>query len=247
MRSSAFRITAVYVIVGILWILLSDRLVATLVADSDRLASIQILKGWFFVFATGGLLYLLLRQNERAEERTREQASLVEKVHDAIVVYDAQDRVAFWNEAAQRIYGWAASEALGKQSKDFFQSHPEEMKELEQARTAVFQKGEWSGELYLHTKDGRKIIVELRRTLLRDAQGAPRRKLVMSSDITEKKTLEAQVHRTQRPGKPRRPGQRHCPRPQQHVDPHSDVGEVATEKPGGGQTPALARRPAGRC
>ncbi|MBJ6958627.1 PAS domain S-box protein, partial [Vibrio cholerae] len=51
---------------------------------------------------------------KNAEERIRQQASLLEKTQDAIIVCDPALRVVFWNRAAVEIYGYGVEEAVGK-------------------------------------------------------------------------------------------------------------------------------------
>jgi len=77
-RTLALRITIIYLVVGGLWILLSDRLLDLFVADPAQLTQVQTYKGWFFVALTGFLLYALVRRQARAlrkgEEALRLQA-----------------------------------------------------------------------------------------------------------------------------------------------------------------------------
>ena len=47
-----FRIVAIYVAVGGLWILFSDQLLAGVVSDLVTLARLHTLKGWFYVLVT---------------------------------------------------------------------------------------------------------------------------------------------------------------------------------------------------
>src|ERR1017187_8722491 len=57
-------------------------------------------------------------------------------------------------------------------------------------RTAIEREGAWNGELQAQTRDGRKIIVDCRSTLVRDEAGRPRARLSFLADVTEKKLLE---------------------------------------------------------
>lgn len=41
-------------------------------------------------------------------------AALVRGMADAVVVADAAGTIVFWNDAAQRVFGWTAEEALGQ-------------------------------------------------------------------------------------------------------------------------------------
>ncbi|MCB0297308.1 MAG: PAS domain S-box protein, partial [Calditrichaeota bacterium] len=63
------------------------------------------------------------------------------------------------------------------------------------SRRAVLEHKEWQGELYQVTKEGREIIVESRWTLVHDKQGEAKSILVVNTDITDKKKIEAQFLR----------------------------------------------------
>ena len=49
-----------------------------------------------------------------AEETIREQAALLDKASDAIILCDLDWRIRFWNQGAERVYGWKSEEAVGK-------------------------------------------------------------------------------------------------------------------------------------
>ena len=61
------RIALLYGVFGGLWILLSDRVVNSLVGDPQRLAELQTYKGWLFVLLSTLLIYALpgIRRLER--------------------------------------------------------------------------------------------------------------------------------------------------------------------------------------
>lgn len=52
----------IYVLIGVLWILFSDRILATLVPDPEEQAAWQLFKGWMYVAATAVFLYLLVQR-----------------------------------------------------------------------------------------------------------------------------------------------------------------------------------------
>jgi PAS domain S-box-containing protein len=132
-----------------------------------------------------------------AEEKIREQAALLDKASDAIILCDLKRRVLFWNQGAERIYGWTTSEACGKNLADLLfngNSPPE----IDAAIKTLHERGEWAGELQEFTKDNRSLIVQGRATLIRDEQGRPKSLLIINTDITERKQLEEQFLRSQR-------------------------------------------------
>ena len=59
-----------------------------------------------------------MTERKLAEERIRQQASLLDKAQDAILVCDLNQRILYWNKGAERIYGWVAEEVLGKEVSD---------------------------------------------------------------------------------------------------------------------------------
>ena len=140
---------------------------------------------------------LLLARNERASHTLREQASLLDKAQDAIVVTDLQRRLTFWNKSAERLYGWTSQEAIGQVMTELF--YPDgEGREVHHAFDDVLRHGEWTGELQLQTKAGRRVIIESRWTLVRDANGDPRSIMSINTDVTDRRQLEQQFYRAQR-------------------------------------------------
>jgi two-component system cell cycle sensor histidine kinase/response regulator CckA len=137
-----------------------------------------------------------ITERKRGEEQIREQAALLDQAQDAILVRDLEHNILFWNKGAERIYGWTAVEAVGRNAVELLLNEPSS--QFENARQAVIDKGEWSGEIHQIRRDGAEIIVESRWTLVRDDQGTPTSILVINTDITEKKRMEAQFLRAQR-------------------------------------------------
>jgi PAS domain S-box-containing protein len=128
-----------------------------------------------------------------AEERIGEQAELLDRAQDAILVRDLHDTIIYWNKSAERLYGWSANEIIGRNALDLlFKYAPPEYAE---AQRVLQESGEWRGEMHQITKDGREIFVESRWTLVLDESGKPNRKLVVNTDITEKKGLQTELQR----------------------------------------------------
>jgi PAS domain S-box-containing protein len=137
-----------------------------------------------------------ITERKRGEEQIREQAALLDQAQDAILVRDLEQNILFWNKGAERLYGWTAAEASGRNAAELLLKEPSA--QFEVARQAVIDKGAWGGEVHQLRRDGAEIIVQSRWTLVRDEHGAPASILVINTDITEKKLMEAQFLRAQR-------------------------------------------------
>jgi two-component system cell cycle sensor histidine kinase/response regulator CckA len=137
------------------------------------------------------------RENrKRAEERSRNQAEMIERARDAIVVRDFEtDDVLVWNSGAERVYGWSAAEAIGRPMNELISG---DSTDREECLGPLISTGEFHGELKQRAKDGREVVVDSRITLIRDDEGLPRSVLSINTDITEQKKLETQLLRAQR-------------------------------------------------
>jgi PAS domain S-box-containing protein len=136
-----------------------------------------------------------LTEQRKAERLLHQQARLIDLASDAISVRNLDGTIRTWNKGAERLYGWTAEEICGQRAVDFI--YPDTTR-YEQANEELLRRGEWRGELAHVCKDGRKITVNSRWTLVRDERGGPESILVIHTDITEQKKLESQFLRSQR-------------------------------------------------
>ncbi len=128
---------------------------------------------------------------EAETARVREQALLIEKARDAIVVWDLDGTIRFWNRGAEILYGWTAREAAGRCVFDLLGCSDPGLARL-------LATGDWQGELHQTTRDGEEVIADCHWTLVRDEASRPKSVLGIHGDITGKKQLEANFLRAQR-------------------------------------------------
>jgi PAS domain S-box-containing protein len=117
-----------------------------------------------------------------AEEQILEQAALLDEARDAICVTDLDQRILFWNRSAERLYGWAGNEAIGRNANELLSQTDVALKALK----TLIARGEWRGELEHTTRAGKRLIVESRWTLIRSDE-APKSILVINTDVTDRK------------------------------------------------------------
>ncbi|MCC5857933.1 MAG: EAL domain-containing protein [Ectothiorhodospiraceae bacterium] len=125
------------------------------------------------------------------EQRTREQAALLELTRDAVLLSDWDGRILFWNQGAARTYGYSPSEAQGRGFPELLAVEPDAFRA---ARQALERTGEWSGELRMVRSDGGSLVMDTRWSLApADADGG-RRILQIGTDATDRKRDEARIH-----------------------------------------------------
>jgi two-component system cell cycle sensor histidine kinase/response regulator CckA len=199
---SPWFVASMYFVASSIWIASTERLLRHISADPDFLTYADIWKGLFFVFATTGILYVLLRKLSRG---SNELEKIVAARTEALRHSEEHYRVLFdnnplpmWvferkslrflavNEAAIRHYGYSRDEFLGMTLLDI--QPPEEVATvLELISTPT--RGLQSTENGRHRRKDRSIIeVEVTSHSLNfrgvDAE------LVLANDITARRKNE---------------------------------------------------------
>jgi PAS domain S-box-containing protein len=117
------------------------------------------------------------------------QAHLLENVHDAICALDDAYRVIYWNEAAEELFGWTRSEALGRRGIDLLQADvPGSARD--EGPAGPFGKGRYAGEVQYRRKDGRQIWVDARSQVLHRDDGTVEGVVASFRDIGEQRSAK---------------------------------------------------------
>jgi len=202
------------------WILCSDVLLRWLVSDPDLRTRLSILKGWAFVLATGGLLYLAvqrllrradleIRQRELAEvargqsteqlRRSVEQLRLVmEASNDGLWDWNLQTGVAELSPRYWELTGYplGAEEA----NRDFLKRviHPDDWPAVSAALDEHWagKSTAWQIEHRLLTRQGGQKWVWARGKVVQRADDGKALRMVGTiTDITERKQMEAELEK----------------------------------------------------
>jgi PAS domain S-box-containing protein len=137
-----------------------------------------------------------LSDRKEREDTLREQAMLLDRAKDAILVRSLDRRIRYWNKAAETIYGIPREEAIGKRVEDIIVY--EDPVAFEIADAEVFAKGEWSGRFPQTGADGKTITVDGHWTLLRDESGQPAGVLKIHTNVSERVELERRLTQSQK-------------------------------------------------
>ena len=117
-----------------------------------------------------------------------EKAQLLDLAHDTIITCDLNWVITFWNQGAEKMYGWTQAEALGKETHTLWQTQfPKPLAEIE---AELFERGYWEGELVHQTRNNQSLIVASRWVVQKDLMGRPIKILEINNDITVRKQAE---------------------------------------------------------
>jgi len=109
----AETVALIYLLVGVLWIALSDKAVAAFISDPDVWTIAQTYKGWFYVLTTALLLYVSLkyicgviaRTNEDLVQSSDQLRLIFDQAEDGIALLRTDMTIVDCNPSLCRIYG----------------------------------------------------------------------------------------------------------------------------------------------
>jgi PAS domain S-box-containing protein len=130
-----------------------------------------------------------ITEHKRAEQATRLLAAIVESSHDAIVSKSLNGVITSWNKGAERLFGYAAEEAVGQNITLII---PPERRDEERTIIEQLTRGERVDhfETVRMRKDGSLLDVSLTISPMKDASGRVVGASKLARDITERKRAE---------------------------------------------------------
>jgi PAS domain S-box-containing protein len=137
-----------------------------------------------------------ITEKKQAEVLLRKHAAIFENQSDAVIVADLHGVITDWNPAAERITGYARTEALGRPAS--FLLRPGEAETLPAAAIGTaLAKGTWRREIVFVRKDGSLGTCDAVLTPLLDAAGRPYAILGVYRDLSTSIAAADALHKLQ--------------------------------------------------
>lgn len=141
------------------------------------------------------LITVLLSVRDRsARVSLAEQVRILEASHDTVIIRDSAGIVRYWNEGAERLYGWSRDEAVGRPYAELF----DESAPVDEIDRSMREAGTWSGEVVRTRRDGARLILASRWLQRRDGEGRAIGVIEASADLTESRRAQAEQRRSER-------------------------------------------------
>ena len=195
---SAAAVAIGYAVAGALSIFFSDRALDALLGDRPHLLSeVQTLKGWIFVGASAGMLYVvllrLMRGGGAAAIMSHRFTALTDSLPEhSVAMLDADGRVQSWSDGSIRTTGYRADEMIGQTLARLFVAEDAAKGELASLLARAGTQGKVEIEGWRVRKDGSRYWASGIVTAIRDDDGAVLGFANVARDVTRRrKTLEA--------------------------------------------------------
>jgi PAS domain S-box-containing protein len=134
---------------------------------------------------------VLAEQAEVDADRLRFQASLLEEVQSAVIATDLDNRITYWNRAADAMYGWTSDQAVGRDLHELVSVDPDSAAVV--PRSVVRDGRRWMGIMRDRRKDGTHVLTSVSAVPLRDAEGRITGGIGTAADITEQEAAAEEV------------------------------------------------------
>ena len=112
------------------------------------------------------------------------------------LVRDLDGRITYWSSGSARLYGWSASDALGRISHELLRTEfPAPLKEISEI---LIERGQWEGELVHVAKDGRRLDVAAQWILRRGTADEPFAVIEVNTDVTARRQAAERARQVER-------------------------------------------------
>jgi len=118
-----------------------------------------------------------------------QQARLLASLGHAVIATDAAGCIRFWNNAAEQLYGWTASEVIGRDVTTVTPG-PESAADAQEIMLAVARGESWHGNFPVRRKDGTTFLAEVTDSPVFDDQNTLIGIVGVSVDLTARRRAE---------------------------------------------------------
>jgi PAS domain S-box-containing protein len=136
-----------------------------------------------------------ITERKQQEQQLFFQATILQNVKDSVIVTGPDNTIIYYNQGAEKIFGYSAEEMLGNTTIQLFPDQDvKQYRDLTSRLNRGFiLDGEWKGR----RKDGSTVWIDTRVTMMRDLHGNPVGLIGVSKDITDRKRAEENLRESE--------------------------------------------------
>ena len=192
---------------GRLWSVAVSAPTSEVAATVDKMRSRHLATEIAIIAVMFGFALLVVVYQRRSTRSLKRQvsvqeefiSSVVQNSVDAIVFIDNDNQVKMWNKGAEMIFGYTAEEMLGSRFRRLIPPDIDAEEELGRIENEVREKGVLrNDQVQRITKSGKRITVNISRTMLYNKEGEPLGSTAIIKDVTEKVEMDKHIYNTEK-------------------------------------------------
>jgi PAS domain S-box-containing protein len=192
---------------GSLWSVAVSAPTSEVAAAVDKVHRRQIVTEIAILAVMFGFAMLVVVYQRRTTSSLKRQvsvqeefiSSIVQNSIDAIIFIDNDNRVKMWNKGAEMIFGYTAEEMLGSRFRRLVPPDMDADEELGRIEREVREKGYLRNyQVQRITKSGKRITVNISRTMLYNKEGEPLGSTAIIKDVSEKVEMDKHIYNTEK-------------------------------------------------
>lgn len=183
-QSKNYQIPTIYIVLGILWIVLTD-------------SPQEWLRSLLYLFFTAFVICSLIRREKRKLALSDDQrmTEIVDKMNNLIIMSDLSGRITWVNRAFVNITGYTMQEALGKTHAELLYGPKTDREIVKTLSKAIENKEFFSGELVNYAKGGREYWSQFNLSPMFNAKGGLEGYISVENNIDDSKQKEYEIVR----------------------------------------------------
>ncbi|MFW3898729.1 phosphodiesterase DibA [Pseudomonas putida] len=199
----ALRMAALYLVLSLLWLVVSDQILSSVFDDPSEKAAWQLVNAYVWAGCSAFLIFVSrvrllnfigvgarLRREDR--ERLRMAAAVFDSTLEGVLVSNGDGIIVHVNRAFINITGYSRDEVIG-QRPNKFKSGRHDQAFYQAMYSALHDKGEWSGEVWNRRKSGEVYPQWQTICAIRDDSGRLTHYVAVFSDISAIKHTEREL------------------------------------------------------
>jgi PAS domain S-box-containing protein len=192
---------------GRLWSVAVSAPTSEVAATVDKMRSRHLMTEIAIIAVMFGFALLVVVYQRRSASSLKRQVSMqeefissvVQNSVDAIIFIDNENQVQMWNKGAEMIFGYTADEMLGSRFRRLIPPDIDAEEELGRIEKEVREKGFLrNDQVQRVTKSGKRITVNISRTMLHNKEGEPLGSTAIIKDMSEKVEMDKHIYNTEK-------------------------------------------------
>lgn len=127
---------------------------------------------------------------DQIEAKLEQQAQILNQMHESVITMDPAGFITSWNRGAEQLFGYSATEAIGRNVLFLYENEDEE----DSLHDLFLEHGGREMEVRRRKKSGEVFWASLSLSVMRDQNGHPIGLIGYLNDITERKNAEKLIH-----------------------------------------------------